>query len=449
MTQLRWGSATDIGKVREANQDSLLVADTLFAVADGMGGHQGGEVASAMALDVLGSSFADARSRSALLEAVRRANAKVWDKAQLDTQLHGMGTTITAMAWVTDDDKAVDDGAASTSPSTNGDHHGSHLAIVHVGDSRAYLMRDGDLRQITNDHSFVEEMVRAGEITADEALTHPKRNIVTRALGVEPTVDADLVEVTPQVGDRILLCSDGLTREVTDDQIGAVLRRLRNPDDAARELLERANANGGHDNITIVLVDVEDGDPEPQRAGLATSTGASPASGKKRRKGAKGSTNATSSSKAAPFTARTLLFSLAVLALIGIGVGSVVWYARASHFVRLEGEQVVIYRGRPEPVLWFEPTITARTNVSTAQVLPSRLAALRAGVTQESFEGANDYVRNLLDEAAAARAAGGTIAAPSPETPQPLPVDPSATTLPGIVPLPDERATATAGVPTP
>ncbi len=375
MTSLRWGSATDIGMVRETNQDSCIAAEPLFAVADGMGGHQGGEVASATALEVLQSSF-NKHTKEELLEAVRRANAKVWDKGQLDENLHNMGTTLVALAVIHDAEAEQE-----------------MLAIVNVGDSRGYLFRDGYLHQITSDHSLVEEMVRAGEISAEEAETHPRRNIVTRALGVEPTVEVDLDELQPQAGDRILLCSDGLTRELGDDQIAGVLLRLRNPDEATRELITQAKNHGGNDNITVVIVDIE-GDSDNQPTDATTS----------KRKSFKPRLPAASAKpRGGRLTVRMIGFFLAVIALLGVAAGSVVWYARASFYVGLDGEQIVIYRGRPDPVLWFEKTLAERTNKSTSDVLPSALPQLQAGATQSSIDDAHNYIRNLVSEAAAAR----------------------------------------------
>ncbi len=389
MTTLRWGSATDVGLVRESNQDSLLVAQPLFAVADGMGGHRGGEVASATALEILAATFGNSTTRDDLVEAVRRANAKVWDKAQLDDDLRGMGTTLTAIAKVFDEET----GAES-------------IAIINVGDSRTYLLHDGALSQVTTDHSFVEEMVRAGEISPEEAEVHPKRNVLTRALGVEPVVDSDTIEITPVPGDRLLLCSDGLVREVSDDQIAATLRRLRNPDEAARELVSMAKANGGHDNITIVIVDVETDTSKPDTSkpdiGEQTSEASPPVPKAPKRKPPKAPRIKVRNRS----VVRTAGFVIAAVLLLGAIPGSVVWYARSSFFVGLEGQQLVIYRGRPEPVLFFKPTITERTNVSTNDILPSAIPPLQKGFTTSSPGSAHKYIENLNQEAIQAKNAG-------------------------------------------
>jgi PPM family protein phosphatase len=232
------GVATDIGKVRERNEDSFLVDPPLYAVADGMGGHRGGEVASELALETV-----EALSRSgrgSLSDQVREANRAVFERSMTDRTVSGMGTTLTAAM--------VDDS-------------GAHLA--HVGDSRAYLLRAGALRQLTEDHTLVNRMVKAGEISTDEAETHPHRNVLLRALGTEPDVKVDSEDVPLIDGDRLVLCSDGLTGMVTEDQIQAILETTPSPQDAATRLVRAANRAGGIDNITVVVLDAHDEDDEP------------------------------------------------------------------------------------------------------------------------------------------------------------------------------------------
>jgi protein phosphatase len=382
--------------VREQNQDSLLVAEPLFAVADGMGGHQGGEVASATALEVLKNSFGSGTTAADLVEAVRRANAKVWDKAQLDTSLHGMGTTLTAIARVSDmaPGESVPDDALAQEGVENPPSPAETFAVINVGDSRAYLFRGDELEQLTDDHSFVEEMVRAGELSADEAESHPKRNILTRALGVEPTVEADVETITPFPGDRLLLCSDGLVREVTDDQIASVLRRLKNPEEAARELVQQAKAHGGHDNITVVIVDVE-GDESDVPVVLRA-----PRNSQKKAK-----LKPVSNAPRTRITFRMLGFMAIFVALLVVAAGSVVWYARASYYVSVEGQQLVVYRGRADQVLWFKPTISERTNIMLSDVPASAVPELQKGKTEGSLADAHKYIQNLQAEAANAKSA--------------------------------------------
>ncbi|HMK96799.1 MAG TPA: Stp1/IreP family PP2C-type Ser/Thr phosphatase, partial [Acidimicrobiales bacterium] len=240
MSRLLVGSATDVGLVRTNNQDQLLVAPGLYAVADGMGGHAAGEVASATAVTALQAAFAasDQRSAESLQNAAKAANRAVWEQARANRRMLGMGTTLVALAVVERQDGT------------------SGLAVAHIGDSRVYLFRDGVLRQLTVDHSLVQELLDDGQISPAQAAIHPQRHVLTRALGVEPSAEVDLVEVSPQHGDRYVLCSDGLPREASDEQIAAVLRRFEDPNDAAKELVCLANSAGGSDNITVVVVDV-------------------------------------------------------------------------------------------------------------------------------------------------------------------------------------------------
>jgi protein phosphatase len=232
------GVATDIGRVRERNEDSYLVEPPLYAVADGMGGARGGAVASSMALDKLEELFRS--GKGSLTELIGSANRAVFERSISDRKVSGMGTTLTAAT--------VDD-------------EGAHLG--HVGDSRAYLLRAGALRQLTDDHTLVNRMVKAGEITPQEAGTHPHRNVLTRSVGTEPEVDVDVEDVPLIDGDRLLLCSDGLTGMVTEPQIQAILEAAPDPQDAADRLIKAANRAGGIDNITVVILGIHEGDDGP------------------------------------------------------------------------------------------------------------------------------------------------------------------------------------------
>ena len=238
------GVATDIGRVRERNKDSYLVEPPLYAVADGMGGARGGAVASSMALDKLEELFRS--GKGSLTELIGSANRAVFERSISDRKVSGMGTTLTAAT--------VDD-------------EGAHLG--HVGDSRAYLLRAGALRQLTDDHTLVNRMVKAGEITVAEAEVHPHRNVLVRALGTEPDVPLDEQDVGLLDGDRLLLCSDGLTGMLTEDQIQAILESTpKAPQEAADRLVVAANRAGGVDNITVVVLDVlpDDGTNEAEAA---------------------------------------------------------------------------------------------------------------------------------------------------------------------------------------
>ena len=243
MTLLRSGSATDTGLVRSVNQDLAVETGTLFAVADGMGGHAGGEVAARLAVDTLTRAFGTRPTGAGLSEAVTEANRVVFEHSLDNPELRGMGTTLTAAALVNEDDRDV-------------------IALVNVGDSRSYRYHDGELSQITVDHSLAEEMVRSGELSESEAAVHPHRHILTRALGVADDVAVDLWRIQPARGDRFLLCSDGLTNELDEPQIAEVLATVPDPQIAADLLVRAARTHGGSDNITVVVVDVVVGEAD-------------------------------------------------------------------------------------------------------------------------------------------------------------------------------------------
>lgn len=230
------GAATHVGRVRTMNEDSYAVTEQVFAVADGMGGHLAGEVASAMAAQAM-RRLEGHISTEDVANAVIAANHAILDLSRNDASHHGMGTTLTGMAVV----RAGDE---------------DRLAVVNVGDSRTYRLRAGRLHQISVDHSYVQELVNAGHITAAEARVHPQRNIVTRALGIETAVGIDIWTLPLVKGDRFLACSDGLVDEILDETICDVLCDFPEPQAAAEELVRLANEHGGRDNTTVVVVDV-------------------------------------------------------------------------------------------------------------------------------------------------------------------------------------------------
>jgi len=228
ISQLR----TDIGLARKKNEDAAFIGDGLYILCDGMGGHQAGDVAANMAVDTLSAELLRQEpAAGALLAAVSKANTRIFGRGQADRTLRGMGTTLTAL-WAA----------------------GDHVLIAQVGDSRAYLFREGALRQCTHDHSMVAELVRMGTITPEEARRHVSRNIITRSLGTEPGVNADIFEIGRRPGDRWLLCSDGLSDPLMDEEIAAVLAG-HTVYDAADRLVTLALASGGPDNITLLLMD--------------------------------------------------------------------------------------------------------------------------------------------------------------------------------------------------
>jgi len=229
-------AGTHVGVTRQVNQDSYATAPGLAVVADGMGGHRGGEVASAIAAKEMISRF-DAPELDALVTGVGHANRRILDEAAADPKLHGMGTTVVALGLID-----VADGVA--------------LGAINVGDSRMYRLTGNVLEQLTEDHSLVEALVREGRITAAEAKVHPQRNIVTRALGVIEHVEVDSFHFVPKIGDRYLLCSDGLFNEVDANTIATILATEADPEAATQKLIAAANEGGGRDNITTVIADV-------------------------------------------------------------------------------------------------------------------------------------------------------------------------------------------------
>jgi PPM family protein phosphatase len=231
---------TDTGRQRRENEDSAYARAPLFVVADGMGGAQAGEVASHIAVEVFEQGLPDAgEPEERLAQRVREANSKIHERSLAEHGREGMGTTITAV-WLED----------------------SQASIAHVGDSRAYLFRDGELRRLTQDHTLVDELVRRGKLTEEQAAEHPQRSIITRALGPEPDVDIDTLTYAVRGGDVLLLCSDGLTAMVPEERIAEILGSSSTLDEAGNRLIDDANAAGGRDNITVVACRLEEVDTE-------------------------------------------------------------------------------------------------------------------------------------------------------------------------------------------
>jgi len=229
---------TDVGRQRSANEDSLVVSAPLFAVADGMGGARAGEVASAVAVEAVeGAKESSEPAEAQLASIVREANRRIYDLAVADESRRGMGTTLTLAKL-----------------------HGDELSLAHVGDSRAYRLRGGELEQLTRDHSLVAELERSGQITPEVAEHHPQRSIITRALGPEPDVEVDTYTLTGREDDLFLICSDGLTSMISDDEVGSILRSTGPLDAAADELVRAANQSGGKDNITVILFRLGEGE---------------------------------------------------------------------------------------------------------------------------------------------------------------------------------------------
>jgi protein phosphatase len=374
-----FGERTDVGRGRPENEDSHLVdpEDGLYAVADGMGGHRAGEVASATAIDALKAAYLGGQR---LDEAVVAANAAVFARAADDAALRGMGTTLTAIAL-----------------------QDSTALLGHVGDSRAYLMREGAVTQVTEDHSLVEQLVREGRLTPEEAQNHPQRAIITRALGVDPDVQVDTYRIDLKPGDRLLICSDGLTNMLSDDTIAQTLRRHADPQQAADTLVDMANQAGGDDNITVVLVDAlsEGGEAstatavaaaEPEPAAVETSTGAE----------TDADAYADTYADEAPEARRggrgvrsLVLWGLPILAVVGIAVGAVGWYARRTYYVGLSGDRVALFRGVPGGLMGWEPTVDHQTELTTADLTEADRADLESGHRFASRSDANQFLERL------------------------------------------------------
>jgi protein phosphatase len=381
---------TDVGRIRTNNEDQLLVAEPLFAVADGMGGHAAGEVASQVAVEALRASFDRNETADGLADAVRAANRAVWDRAQEKAEYRGMGTTMTAIALVGEGDDEV-------------------LAVVNVGDSRTYLLRDGELDQLTEDHGLVAELVRSGQLSPEEAELHPQKNVLTRVLGLDEDVEVDCFQVIPYKGDRLLLASDGLTNEVTDAQMASVLRRLADPQEACAELVRIAKDNGGSDNITVVLVDVVEDDNRAEQASAALAD-ERPTQTARREAPTRDEPAAPAPSRPEPeqerprqsrprrFTLRVAVFVLAVVLLVGGALLTVGWYARGGYYVGLAGGEVAIYKGRPGGTLWFKPTLAERTGVHKGDVQAAFVDDIEAGKPEPSLGAARRYVRNVKNQ---------------------------------------------------
>jgi protein phosphatase len=385
--RLLFGAATDVGRVRDENEDGYLVDEAvgLVALADGMGGHRGGEIASATALEAL---RAAVRSGDPVREAIEEANRAVYEKSLTDDALHGMGTTLTAGTLVS----------------------GGTLLIGHVGDSRAYLLREGRLQQITTDHSHVEELVRDGKITADEAAVHPMRSVITRAIGMDDSVDVDVFPVELHPEDRVLLCSDGLTDMLQESTIEAELRREDDASRAAQHLVDAANSAGGVDNITAVVIAVTDEEPvrDPEASSVLVAAASEPVTrppelrdavapsrGRMRRWG------------------RVALWVLPVVIVLAVAVGAIAWYARRDYYVALHHGNVTVFKGVPGGILLWDPTVERSTTLSADALRPAELASVRDEPKFSSLDDANAYVERLQ--------ARSTTGAPTTSVPTTLP----------------------------
>lgn len=406
--KVRFGAHTDTGRVRDHNEDSLLAQPPIFAVADGMGGHEAGEVASSLAVATVKAAELDSDDPEQWVgSVVDTANTAVYSKGTQQGGALRMGTTLTV---------------AYTAPDA--------IYLGHVGDSRAYLLHDGRLRQLTDDHSLVAEWVRQGRITADEAAVHPQRSVITRALGIDDAVQIDTLRVVPAAGDRLLLCSDGLTGCVADADIAATLRDVDDPETAAGKLIDLANAGGGDDNITAVIVDVVDA-PEPSSppplSEAATETVAVVTGAATTEVVAAVAPPAEPVESPAPavvehpppperepparvrrmqrreeregrrFWLRFSIWAAVFLLLVVGGWLAVGWFTTSSYYVGLEGDTVVVFRGIPDSVFGTAVgnELVERSPMRSDHLPEKTRQELREGIKADSLEEAERILVSL------------------------------------------------------
>lgn len=403
---------TDTGRQREANEDSYFARAPVFAVADGMGGAQAGEVASRIAVEAFEPELADgAAPEGYLRETAQRANREIFELAQGDTSRSGMGTTLTAAVVA-----------------------GDEVSFGHVGDSRAYLFRNGELSQLTNDHSLVEELRRQGKLTRDQAAEHPQRSVITRALGPEPDVAVDTMTVRGRSGDVFVLCSDGLTTMLSDDEVTATLAAHSDLDEAARRLVRAANDRGGRDNITVVLFRLEDpergedhsGEEDATLVGIsAAEAGLTPESIREaqlaeRRVGTRETPVGVPTGAVSPrprWRGRALKATIGLLVVAAL-LAAAVYGARQVWFLGAdEAGRVTLYRGLPyELPLGLDLYSESFSSPVRVESLPEDR---REAATDHELRSRDDAVDLLFDlqraaeeQAAAERPAGGPGAGP-------------------------------------
>lgn len=350
-----YSSRTEVGYVREHNEDSMLVAPPLFVVCDGMGGHEAGEVASEIAINTISRLAPEKLDADALGHAVEEANLAIIEAADKGIGRQGMGTTCTAAIL-----------------------EGDRLAIAQVGDSRAYLLHNGSLQQLTRDHSVVADLIESGEITPAEARTHQWRSFITRALGLEPYTQPDLYEINVEPGDRLMLCSDGLYSMVPDKEIERILDQSPSTQVATDMLVEAALAAGGSDNVTVIVADV---------------TGY----------------NQQKSRKAARRSRITgLLIVVAMLAIIGAAIGSLSLVINTVAYLADEDGKVAIYKGIPGDLFGISTSsLYEVTNVNISEIKPGAAERIknlevRCDTVEEAQELVAEYEQQIAQEKAEA-----------------------------------------------
>jgi serine/threonine protein phosphatase PrpC len=381
LTRWRYAAATDTGLVRQSNQDAVYADESLAVIADGMGGHAAGEVAAAMSIEMVRDGFHLSQSVEGLVEAIQGANEAVLRDAREDPAHFGMGTTIIAVGLTYDFEGVV-------SPT-----------LVHVGDSRAYQLRDGALRQLSDDHSVAEEWVRMGRLTPEEAAVHPRRHQLTRGVGVEDTIAIDVASISAAVGDRILLCSDGLSNELDADTLARLASAPNGLEIAIEQLISAAKVAGGHDNISVILLEFDEVNV-PSAPVRRTMSSAPPVAAPTKTKATRKHRRLVSW--------RACLGLLAFLGVVAGAVAIVRWYAYSTFYLGNDAGSIAIYQGEPQGVLWFHPLLRVETSYHSADLRPVDERALAATISEPTLKSAFTYAKYLHDEWSVSPAAGST-----------------------------------------
>jgi protein phosphatase len=397
---LHYAARSDVGLIRANNQDSGYAGPHLLVVADGMGGHAGGDIASSLAVAELaaldGESLGAQEAQSRLNAALHSANSRLLDRVVSEPVLAGMGTTVTAVLRA-----------------------GNRLILAHIGDSRAYLLRDGDLHQITSDHTYVQRLVAEGSITAEEAEQHPQRSVLLRVLTGEHGDEPDLSVREGRPGDRLLLCSDGLSGVVSFDTIHDTLAAGEDPGTTAQRLVQLALRGGGPDNVTVIVADVVELDrppsTTPQVVGAAAAGGPSGATRTDVPPGAAAraamlvrrdehgdGSEARRLPRRGPGVAWWVLVVLIVLGLAGGVVGAWRW-SQAQYYVGAHvtsrGEVVAIFRGLPQDVLGVElSSVVAETDLLVDDLPVFARSQVRDAIVADDRAQADQIARRLADD---------------------------------------------------
>jgi len=378
--RLVFAAATDVGRMRKNNEDSYLSSQPVAAVADGMGGHSAGEVASAIAIEELtalrdrGPWENETAATDDLKQAILRANRRIREMAAGDRRLNGMGTTLVALL-----------------------EDGDMVHVANIGDSRGYLLRQGELSQVTVDHSLVQELVDDGRLSPEDAERHPQRSVITRALGIDHEVEFDLFTYKLQVGDRLLLCSDGLSDVVEPAKIRKVLLRVPSARRAARQLVTVANEQGGPDNITVIVVDAVDesavtDDEEDETGDLAagSATGALPVVGGGEAAGGRRAGRAARAAKDRSLAMHRRLQRFLVAGIVVLVVAALLVAGRSFLFSRywvgFDGDEVAVFQGVPGNVAGLRfSRLVERSPVRRDQVPAAYATRLDDGVQADDL----------------------------------------------------------------